>query len=96
MIDVYEATSQMTDESGQQYPFTVDTLLDRAVGAEGYYGAYVINAHTDSGELVTGGRHGKLGAVARRAGGIEPPDARLAGWPQWLLVRVAGLEVTIR
>ena len=47
LIDVYEATSQMTDESGQQYPFTIDTLLDRAVGAEGYYGAYTINAHTD-------------------------------------------------
>ena len=26
-IDVYQATSQMTDESGQTYPFTADTLL---------------------------------------------------------------------
>jgi WD40 repeat protein len=47
MIDVYHAASQMTDESGQTYPFTIDTLLDRALGAEGYYGAYTINAHTD-------------------------------------------------
>jgi WD40 repeat protein len=47
MIDVYHASSQMTDESGQTYPFTIDTLLDRALGAEGYYGAYTINAHTD-------------------------------------------------
>jgi WD40 repeat protein len=47
IIDVYHATSQMTDESGQTYPFTIDTLLDRALGAEGYYGAYTINAHTD-------------------------------------------------
>ena len=39
--------TQMTDESGQQYPYTIDTLLDRALGAEGYYGAYTINAHTD-------------------------------------------------
>jgi hypothetical protein len=46
-VDVYQATTQMTDESGQVYPFTVDTLLDRAVGPEGYYGAYTINAHTD-------------------------------------------------
>ena len=38
----------MTDESGQTYPKTIDTLLDRAVGAEGYYGAYTVNAHTDS------------------------------------------------
>jgi hypothetical protein len=47
LIDVYQATTQMTDESGQTYPFTVDTLLDRALGAEGYYGVYTVNAHTD-------------------------------------------------
>ncbi len=46
-VDVFMAASQMTDESGQAYPYTVDTLLDRAVGALGYYGVYTINAHTD-------------------------------------------------
>src|SRR5438874_4121516 len=48
LIDVYQATSQMTDESGQTYPFTSDALLSAAVGAQGYYGAYTVNAHTDS------------------------------------------------
>ena len=52
MIDVYNASSHMTDESGQSYPFTVDTLLDRALGAEGYYGAFTLNAHTDLPEIV--------------------------------------------
>ncbi|MEC4749602.1 N,N-dimethylformamidase beta subunit family domain-containing protein [Methylomicrobium sp. Wu6] len=47
LIDVYQAVSHMTDESGQTYPFTINTLLDRALGAEAYYGAYTINAHTD-------------------------------------------------
>jgi Domain of unknown function (DUF4082)/Bacterial Ig-like domain len=47
LVDVYQATTQMTDQSGQTYPFTIDTLLDRAIGAEGYYGVYTINAHTD-------------------------------------------------
>ncbi len=47
LVDVYNATTQMTDESDQQYPFTIDTLLDRALGPEGYYGAYTVNAHTD-------------------------------------------------
>ena len=47
VIDVYQATSQMTDESGQSFPFTVDTLLDRALGPEEYYGAFVANMHTD-------------------------------------------------
>jgi hypothetical protein len=48
MIDVYQAASQMTDESGQSFPRTVDTLLDRALGPEGYYGAFVANMHTDN------------------------------------------------
>jgi hypothetical protein len=48
MIDVYQAATQMTDESGQSYPFTSNTLLDRALGATGYYGAFTANMHTDS------------------------------------------------
>ncbi|HYQ91373.1 MAG TPA: Ig-like domain-containing protein, partial [Candidatus Competibacteraceae bacterium] len=55
LIDVYHAATQMTDESGQGYPFTIDTLLDRATEApghpEGYYGAYTINAHTDVAQI---------------------------------------------
>jgi len=47
LIDVYQAVTHMTDESGQVYPFTVNALLDKAVGAQEYYGAYTINAHTD-------------------------------------------------
>ncbi|WP_255436511.1 N,N-dimethylformamidase beta subunit family domain-containing protein [Tessaracoccus sp. MC1756] len=47
LIDVYQATTQMTDESGQSYPFTAETLMDRALGAEGYYGAFVANIHSD-------------------------------------------------
>jgi hypothetical protein len=47
-IDVYQAATQMTDESGQSYPYTVNTLLDRALGAEGYYGTFTANIHTDS------------------------------------------------
>jgi WD40 repeat protein len=48
MIDVYQSVTQMTDESGQSYPYTVDTLLDRAIGTEGYYGVFNVNAHTDA------------------------------------------------
>ena len=48
LIDVYQATTQMTDESGQTYPYTIDTLLDKAIGPEGYYGVFTVNAHTDS------------------------------------------------
>jgi large repetitive protein len=48
MIDVYQAATQMTDESGQTYPLTADTLLDRALGVEGYYGVFTANMHTDN------------------------------------------------
>ena len=48
VIDVYQAATEMTDESSQSYPYMVDYLLDRALGPEGYYGAFVVNAHTDT------------------------------------------------
>jgi hypothetical protein len=47
MIDVYQGMTQMTDESGQSFPSTANALLDKAVGPEGYYGAFVANMHTD-------------------------------------------------
>jgi hypothetical protein len=48
IIDVYQAVTQITDESGQTLPFTIDTLLDRAHGPEGFYGAITANLHSDS------------------------------------------------
>jgi hypothetical protein len=47
LIDIYQATSQMTDESGQTFPMTINSLLDKAIGPEGYYGAFTANMHTD-------------------------------------------------
>ena len=52
MIDVYQSATQLTDESGQSYPSTVNTLLDNALGARGYYGAFTANFHTDSDTTV--------------------------------------------
>lgn len=51
LIDVYQATTQMTDESGQAYPYTVNELLDWALGPEGYYGAFTANMHTDAAQI---------------------------------------------
>ncbi len=51
MIDVYQAATQMTDESVQTYPFTVDTLLDNALGPQGYYGVFTANIHTDFAQM---------------------------------------------
>jgi hypothetical protein len=46
-IDVYQGVTQMSDESGQSYPFTADTLFDRALGPLGYFGVFIANMHTD-------------------------------------------------
>ncbi len=48
LVDAYQATTQMTDESGQSYPKTAEVLLDNALGPQGYYGTFVTNIHTDS------------------------------------------------
>jgi hypothetical protein len=49
VLDIYQATTQMTDESGQTYPSTVDTLLSNALGY-GFYGAFTANMHNDAAE----------------------------------------------
>jgi Bacterial Ig-like domain len=47
IIDVYQATTQMTDESQQVYPATVDALLSNALGDSEYYGVFTVNMHND-------------------------------------------------
>ena len=47
LIDVYQATTQMPDESGLSYAAFARSLIDRALGATGYYGVFTANIHTD-------------------------------------------------
>jgi hypothetical protein len=47
LIDVYQAATQLTDESGMNIPRHIAALLDGAVGAAGYYGVFTANMHTD-------------------------------------------------
>lgn len=49
-IDVYQATTQMPDESNQTFPMTIDTLLDNALGSKGFYGVFTANMHTDQAD----------------------------------------------
>ncbi|HEX7254734.1 MAG TPA: LamG-like jellyroll fold domain-containing protein [Gaiellaceae bacterium] len=48
LIDVYQAHTHMNDEAAQVYPFTIDSLLNGALGANGYYGWFTTNMHTDN------------------------------------------------
>ena len=47
IIDTYQAPTQMPDESGLDITNSINTLLDNAIN-KGYYGAFVMNMHTDT------------------------------------------------
>ena len=46
-IDVYQATTQLPDENTWTWPADIDTLLDNALGPQGYYSVITANMHTD-------------------------------------------------
>ncbi len=52
LLDVYQAATQLTDESGQAYPSTAIALMDGAIN-KGYFGAFVANLHTDGNDAGT-------------------------------------------
>jgi hypothetical protein len=47
LIDVYQAPTQLTDESDIDIPGHIQALLDGALGTQGYYGVFTANMHTD-------------------------------------------------
>ncbi|WP_225307262.1 N,N-dimethylformamidase beta subunit family domain-containing protein [Adhaeribacter soli] len=47
LIDCYQAATQLTDESNITYSTHINSLLDNALGANGYYGVFTANMHTD-------------------------------------------------
>ncbi len=46
-IDVFQQNTNMNDEATTNYALHIDTLLDNALGPNGYYGAFGANMHTD-------------------------------------------------
>ncbi|HSL00487.1 MAG TPA: N,N-dimethylformamidase beta subunit family domain-containing protein [Rubrobacteraceae bacterium] len=78
MIDVYQATTQMTDESGQTQPFNIDALLDKALGPQGYYGAFTTNMHTDRGD------HSDARAIVNSAKSRGVPVVSARQMLEWL------------
>ncbi|MBO0723994.1 MAG: hypothetical protein J2P52_00215 [Blastocatellia bacterium] len=45
IIDVYQAATRLVNENGVSYPAGINSMLDKALGPEGYYG--VFGAHYD-------------------------------------------------
>jgi hypothetical protein len=65
MIDCYQLTTQMTDESEIGISNFCDALLDKALGPEGYYGTFNANMHTDTGANHVGSNAIIASALAR-------------------------------
>ena len=62
---------------GADLPATRSTPCStRRLGAEGYYGAFTANMHTDSASIHRARRDRRLGPGPRRAGGLGQADAR--------------------
>ena len=50
-MDIYNGGTQMNDDNGQgaaAMRTIVDSYLDAAIGPQGYYGAFVVNMHSDN------------------------------------------------
>ena len=83
IVDVYQQNTNMNDEAGQAYPATINALLDNAVGANGYYGAFGVNIHTDNAAPNTNSEAIVTSAQARgRPDRLVPAAARVDGRPQ--------------
>jgi hypothetical protein len=101
MIDVYQAPTQLTDESQQSYPFTPNTLFARAMGPEGYYGMFVANMHDsnkptsyEDDQLVASAQNFGVPVITARDA-LEWLDGRAASSFRDLTWSAAGLSFTI-
>ena len=72
LIDVYQAATQLTDESGIDVDTHISALLDGALGPEGYYGVFTANMHTDKPDNPRGRRDRRRGQGARRCRWCPP------------------------
>jgi hypothetical protein len=75
LVGVYQAATQITDESGQAIGPTIDALLDAATGPQGAYGVYTANIHTDASNTHARGDAAAIVASAQ-AHGVPVISAR--------------------
>ncbi|WP_086543663.1 DUF4082 domain-containing protein, partial [Algoriphagus antarcticus] len=67
LLDNYQVTTQLTDESGISYDLHINTLLNNALGSNGYYGVFTANMHTDeNGGNSTNGSNTIVNAALQR------------------------------
>ena len=51
-IDVYQAPTQFPDETTWDWPNDPNTILDNALGSQGFYAVLTLNLHTDTGNSI--------------------------------------------
>ena len=76
LVDVYQATTQLTDESLQSYPSTAIALMDAAI-TKGYYGTFVANIHSDGSSEAT---NAQIVAAAKARGVPVISAEQLLAW----------------
>jgi chitodextrinase len=64
-VDIYQANTNITDEATSDFGTEMDSLLDKALGPEGYYGAFGTNIHTDNPAPLIGNEEIVASAQAR-------------------------------
>ena len=78
VIDSYQANTNMNDEATSDYAASIATLLDNAVGAPGFYGAFGMNMHTDDPTAHPGAEAVVSAALARSVPVIS--YRQMLGW----------------
>jgi hypothetical protein len=82
LVDVYQATTQLTDELGTKpwphVPIHIQALLSRALGPEGYYAVVTTNMHTDEPN------HEGANAIVTKALELGVPVVSAAQMLDWL------------
>ncbi len=54
LIDTYQANTNITDETTTAFTSAITSLLDNALGPQGYYGVFGTNIHTDNSAPLPG------------------------------------------
>jgi hypothetical protein len=86
LVDVYQATTQITDEWGLPKQAAVgvataiDALLARAVGPEGYYAVVTANMHTDGPPVAPHPGAAQIVAAAKAYGVPVVSAAQMLDW----------------
>ena len=80
LIDVYQAATQLTDESGQNLETHIRELIDGALEPTGYFGVFTANMHTDQEKFP----HEGMDAIVNEAQFRGVPVVSAAQMLDWL------------